>query len=121
VNHENKTIRIYGENMVMPSAQQCSVCGQAFLGSDAREIPSICPDCKYRDTKQMLGPGRINWKDLVDFGLAPEGLSRECPNCGVWAYYTELNGKPKGITCAAVECPCCKKEFEIFKGIKSLT
>jgi hypothetical protein len=99
---------------MMPISQQCSICGQAFLGSDAIEIPAVCSKCKIPN----LRDNDINYSDMVAFGLAPEGISRVCPNCGVWAHYNELNGKPKTVTCAYVECQCCGRLFEIHRGIR---
>lgn len=98
--------------MVMPTIQQCAKCGSALTGSDAIEIQPLCDRCKDREIDEKL-----IYKEMIQFGIAPEGLARQCPKCGVWAHYTELNKQPKN-SCCLVACPSCGNEFEIAKGIR---
>lgn len=38
-------------------SETCSKCGRPFMGSDAREVPPVCPDCK-RKVAEPAGPAQ---------------------------------------------------------------
>jgi len=46
--------------MSRPIAQQCSECGEAFMGSDCITFPIVCPDCENRPVCQDCGEKALN-------------------------------------------------------------